>query len=158
MKNKGFFIEVAGILVGAVASRFVVKALNNAMPTAPPTIKALIPVGAGVFLAMQKNSLIKSAGFGMIGSGGVELANAIIPGIGAPEIPDVFMDGPDDMDDDTLFLNGPADQSILSEYDDEFLNGPADQSILSGPADQSILSGGPEFMSGEEQIYYSLQG
>ena len=136
-------MDVAGILVGAVASRFVVKALNKAMPTASPMIKALVPVGAGVFLATQKNSLIKSAGFGMIGSGGVELANAIIPGIGAPTVPDVFMDGPDDMDDDTDTL---------------FLNGPADQSILAGPADQSILSAAPEFMTAEEQMYYRLQG
>jgi len=141
--NKGFLMDVAGILVGAVASRFVVKALNKAMPTASPTIKALVPVGAGVFLATQKNPLIKSAGFGMIGSGGVELANAIIPGIGAPTVPDVFMDGPDDMDDDTDTL---------------FLNGPADQSILAGPADQSILSAAPEFMTAEEQMYYRLQG
>jgi hypothetical protein len=158
MKNKGFIMDVAGILVGAVASRFVVKALNKAMPETSPTIKALVPVGAGVFLAMQKNPLIKSAGYGMIGSGGVELANALVPGIGAPEIPDVFMDGPDDFEDDTLYLNGPADQSILSEYDSEYLNGPADQSILSGPADQSILSNRPEILSSEEQMYYRLQG
>ncbi len=134
-------MDVAGILVGAVASRFVVKALNKAMPETSPTIKALVPVGAGVFLAMQKNPLIKSAGYGMIGSGGVELANALVPGIGAPEIPDVFMDGPDDFEDDTLYLNGPADQSILS-----------------GPADQSILSNRPEILSSEEQMYYRLQG
>jgi hypothetical protein len=155
--NKSFIMDIAGILVGAVASRFVVKALNKAMPNQSPTIKALVPVGAGIFLAMQKNPLIKSAGLGMIGSGGVELANAIIPGIGAPEIPDVFMSAADDMDD-TLFLNGPADQSILSEFDNEFMNGPADQSILSGPADQSILSGSPDIMSAEEQMYYRLQG
>jgi hypothetical protein len=155
--NKSFIMDVAGILVGAVASRFVVKALNKAMPNQSPTIKALVPVGAGIFLAMQKNPLIKSAGLGMIGSGGVELANAIIPGIGAPEIPDVFMSAADNMDD-TLFLNGPADQSILSEFDNEFMNGPADQSILSGPADQSILSGSPDIMSAEEQMYYRLQG
>jgi len=155
--NKSFIMDVAGILVGAVASRFVVKALNKAMPNQSPTIKAMVPVGAGIFLAMQKNPLIKSAGLGMIGSGGVELANAIIPGIGAPEIPDVFMSAADDMDD-TLFLNGPADQSILSEFDNEFMNGPADQSILSGPADQSILSGSPDMMSAEEQMYYRLQG
>jgi hypothetical protein len=155
--NKSFIMDVAGILVGAVASRFVVKALNKAMPNQRPTIKAMVPVGAGIFLAMQKNPLIKSAGLGMIGSGGVELANAIIPGIGAPEIPDVFMSAADDMDD-TLFLNGPADQSILSEFDNEFMNGPADQSILSGPADQSILSGSPDMMSAEEQMYYRLQG
>jgi hypothetical protein len=93
----------------------------------------------------------------MIGSGGVELANAIIPGIGAPAIPDVFMSQADE-DDDTLFLNGPADQSILSEFDEDFVNGPADQSILSGVADQSILSGMRDVMSNEEQMYYRLQG
>ena len=154
--NKSLFMDIAGILVGAVASRFVIKALNKAMPTQSPTIKALVPVGAGVFLATQKNPLLKSAGFGMIGSGGVELANAIIPGIGAPSVPDVFMSEADD--DETLYLNGPADQSILSEYDEEYINGPADQSILSGPADQSILSEAPEVMSAEEQMYYRLQG
>jgi hypothetical protein len=140
-------MDVAGILVGAIAARFAVKAIDKALPNANPTIKAIIPVGAGVFLAMQKNPLIKNAGFGMIGSGGVALANSIIPGIGAPEIPDVFMDGVDDMDE-VLMLNGPADQSILS--------GPADQSILSGPADQSILSNMP--MGMEEQMYYRLNG
>lgn len=143
--NKTFVMDVAGILVGAIAARFAVKAIDKALPDANPTIKAIIPVGAGVFLAMQKNPLIKNAGFGMIGSGGVALANSIIPGIGAPEIPDVFMDGIDDMDE-VLMLNGPADQSILS--------GPADQSILSDPADQSILSNMPLGM--EEQMYYRL--
>lgn len=142
--NKDFVMDVAGILVGAVATRFVVKGLDKALPNANPTLKAVLPVGAGIFLAMQKNPLVKSAGLGMIGSGGVALANSIIPGIGAPEIPDVFMDGPNDMDE-ILYLNGPADQSILS--------GPADQSILSGPADQSILSG-PLTM--EEQMYYRM--
>ncbi len=133
--NKDFVMEVAGILVGAVATRFVVKGIDKALPNADATLKAVLPVGAGIFLAMQKNPLIKNAGLGMIGSGGVALANSLIPGIGAPEIPDVFMDGPDDMDE-ILYLNGPADQSILS--------GPADQSILSGP------------MTMEEQMYYRM--
>jgi hypothetical protein len=141
--NKDFVMEVAGILVGAVATRFVVKGIDKALPNADATLKAVLPVGAGIFLAMQKNPLIKNAGLGMIGSGGVALANSLIPGIGAPEIPDVFMDGPDE--DEILYLNGPADQSILS--------GPADQSILSGPADQSILSGP---MTMEEQMYYRM--
>lgn len=138
-------MDVAGILVGAIATRFVVKAIDSALPNLNSTVKGIIPVGAGIFLAMQKNPLIKNAGFGMIGTGGVSLANSIIPGIGAPQVPDVFMDGPDE--DEILFLNGPADQSILS--------GPADQSILSGPADQSILSGP---MTMEEQMYYRLNG
>lgn len=139
-------MDVAGVLIGAVAAKFVIKAIDKAMPNQTPLIKSLVPVGVGVFFAMQKNQLVKNAGFGMIGSGGVELANVIVPGIGAPSVPDVFMDGPDE--DDVLMLNGPADQSILS--------GPADQSILSGPADQSILSGSP--MGMEEQMYYRLNG
>jgi hypothetical protein len=137
-------MTIVGILVGAVATRFVVKGLDKAMPNLNPTIKGVIPVAGGVFLATQQNPLIKNAGFGMIAVGGVSLANSIIPGIGAPEIPDVFMDGPDDMDE-ILYLNGPADQSILS--------GPADQSILSSPADQSILSAP---MTMEEQMYYRM--
>lgn len=139
-------MDVAGVLIGAIAAKFVIKAIDKAMPNQTPLIKSLVPVGVGVFFAMQKNQLVKNAGFGMIGSGGVELANVIVPGIGAPSVPDVFMDGPDE--DDVLMLNGPADQSILS--------GPADQSILSGPADQSILSGSP--MGMEEQMYYRLNG
>jgi hypothetical protein len=142
--NKDFGMTIVGILVGAVATRFVVKGLDKAMPNLNPTIKGVIPVAGGVFLATQQNPLIKNAGFGMIAVGGVSLANSIIPGIGAPEIPDVFMDGPDDMDE-ILYLNGPADQSILS--------GPADQSILSSPADQSILSAP---MTMEEQMYYRM--
>lgn len=142
--NKDFGMTIVGILVGAVATRFVVKGLDKAMPNLNPTIKGVIPVAGGVFLATQQNPLIKNAGYGMIAVGGVSLANSIIPGIGAPEIPDVFMDGPDDMDE-ILYLNGPADQSILS--------GPADQSILSSPADQSILSGP---MTMEEQMYYRM--
>ena len=130
--NKDFGMSIVGILVGAVATRFVVKGLDKAMPNLNPTIKGVIPVAGGVFLATQQNPLIKNAGFGMIAVGGVSLANSIIPGIGAPTVPDVFMDGPDDMDDDTLFLNGPADQSILSAA--------------------------PEVMTAEEQMYYRLNG
>lgn len=140
--NKSLIMDVGGILIGAVGSRYIIKAVEKFAPDLSPTIKAIIPVGLGVFMATRKNPILKNAGFGMIGSGGVELANAIVPGIGAPEIPDVFMDGPDDL---PLEINGPADQSILS--------GPADQSILSGPADQSILSAPPSI---EEQMYYRL--
>jgi len=135
-------MDVGGILIGAVGSRYVIKALDKYIPNINPTLKAIIPVGVGVLLATRKNPILKNAGFGMIGSGGVELANAIVPGIGAPEIPDVFMDGPGE---NMLMITGPADQSIMS--------GPADQSIMSGPADQSIMSAPPTM---EEQMYYRL--
>ena len=111
-KNKALLTSVAGILAGAIASKFANKAITKFLPNANPTVRAIIPVGLGVVLAMNKNEMLKNAGFGMIGAGGVDLATAIVPNIGAPEIPDVFMDGIDD--DEVLMLSGPADQSILS--------------------------------------------
>ena len=141
MNKKGLLMDVAGILAGAIAAKLANKAAAKFLPNANPTVRALVPVAAGVVLAMQKNTLVKNAGFGMIGAGGVDLAGALIPGIGAPDVPAVFDT------DEPLLLNGPADQSILS--------GPADQSILSGPADQSILSGP---MTMEEQMYYRMAG
>lgn len=116
--------EVLGVIAGAVAANLVSKAVDKAMPTGSPVVKALIPVAAGVFLATQKNALVKGAGFGMVAKGGSSLVDAFLPNMGA--IDDVFsMTGDDD------FMNG----------DEDFLSLPADQSILSLPADQSILSG-----------------
>ena len=114
--------EVLGVIAGAVAANLVSKAVNKAMPTGSATIKALIPVGVGVFLATQKNALVKGAGFGMVAKGGGDLVDALIPSVGA--VDDLFMSGDDDM------LGLPADQSILSL--------PADQSILSGMDDDGI--------------------
>ena len=109
--------EVLGVIAGAVAANLVAKAVDKAMPTGSPVIKALIPVAAGVFLATQKNALVKGAGFGMVAKGGSSLVDAFLPNMGA--IDDIFS------------MTG----------DDDFLSLPADQSILSLPADQSILSG-----------------
>lgn len=143
--KKGFMMEILGIIAGAVSVRFVDQAVNKFAPDLDPKIKALIPVAAGGFLAMQKSSLVKSAGLGMVGAGAVNLAKELVPSLGAADIPDVF-------------LEGPADMSILSGEDDDvlLLNGPADQSILSGPADQSILSGAPVILGSEESMYYRL--
>jgi hypothetical protein len=109
--------EVLGVIAGAVAANLVAKAVDKAMPTGSPVVKALIPVAAGVFLATQKNALVKGAGFGMVAKGGSSLVDAFLPNMGA--IDDIFT------------MTG----------DDDFLSLPADQSILSLPADQSILSG-----------------
>jgi hypothetical protein len=102
--------EAAGIIAGSLAAGFVSKLINDKLPNVPSIVRALIPVGAGLFLAGQKNAIAKNAGLGMIAAGGTSLAKAFIPGIGA---------GVDD-----LFLSEPADMSILSL--------PADQSILAG--------------------------
>ena len=118
--------EVLGVIAGAVAANLVAKAVDKAMPTGSPVIKALIPVAAGVFLATQKNALVKGAGFGMVAKGGSSLVDAFLPNMGA--IDDIFS------------MTG----------DDDFLSLPADQSILSLPADQSILSGN-DMMDGMDE-------
>lgn len=110
--------EVLGVIAGAVAASLVSKAVEKAMPTGSPMVKALIPVAAGVFLATQKNALVKGAGLGMVAKGSSALVGALIPTSGIAQMDDIFMNG-----------------------DDDYLSLPADQSILSLPADQSILSG-----------------
>lgn len=128
--------EVLGVIAGAVAANLVSKAVDKAMPTGSPIVKALIPVAAGVFLATQKNALVKGAGFGMVAKGGSSLVDAFLPAsMGA--IDDIFMNGDDD------FLSLPADQSILSL--------PADQSILSGMDEDGIMQDEMSILSGMEE-------
>lgn len=123
MSSKLPIQEALGVVAGAIAAALATKAISAAMPTLSPAVKALIPVGLGVFLAGMKSPIIKGAGFGMIAKGGSNLVEAFAP---------------------AGFLGG--DEFALSgEYD--YLNAPADQSILSGPADQSILS--EYYMNGE---------
>jgi len=119
--------EVLGVVAGAVAAGFVSKLVNDKMPNTPGYIKALIPIGAGIFLTGNKNAIIKGAGFGMVAKGGAELAGTLIPGIG---------------NIDEVFLSAPADQSILSL--------PADMSVLSG--DDDFMNGDDEFMNGDDEF------
>lgn len=119
--------EVLGVVAGAVAAGFVSKLVNDKLPNVPGVVKSLIPVGVGVFLAGNKNTIIKGAGFGMVAKGGADLASTLIPGIG---------------NIDEVFLSAPADQSILSL--------PADMSVLSGEED--FMNGEEEFMNGEEEF------
>ena len=106
--------EVLGVVAGSVAAGFVTKIINDKLPNLNDAIKALIPIGAGVILAGNKNAIIKGAGFGMVAKGGADLAKSLLPN---------NIGGVDD-----IFLSSPADQSILSS--------PADQSILSGHYDE----------------------
>jgi hypothetical protein len=128
--------EVLGVIAGAVAANLVTKAVDKAMPTGSPVVKSLIPVAAGVFLATQKNPLVKGAGFGMVAKGGSALVDAFLPNA-VGQIDDLFMNG----DDDILGL--PADQSILSL--------PADQSILSGMNEDGILEDEMSILSAMEE-------
>ena len=118
MKGKLPVNQILGVVAGSVAAGLVGKAVTKFLPTSSETVKALVPIAAGVFLAMQKNEILKGAGLGMVAAGGTNLVEAFVPGIKG-------------MDTDELFL-GEAD---------DFMGLPADQSILSLPADQSILSG-----------------
>ena len=115
MKGKLPTNEILGIIAGSVAAGFAAKAVNQFLPTVPAPVKNIIPVGLGIFLAMQKNPLVKGAGFGMIAKGSASIVEAF--GLGQPNVDELF----------------------LSEVDD-FMSAPADQSILSAPMDQSILS------------------
>jgi hypothetical protein len=128
--------EVLGVIAGAVAANLVTKAVDKAMPTGSPVIKSLIPVAAGVFLATQKNPLVKGAGFGMVAKGGSALVDAFLPNA-VGQIDDLFMNGDDDM------LGLPADQSILSL--------PADQSILSGMDEDGIMEDEMSILSAMEE-------
>jgi len=131
--------EVLGVVAGAVAAGFVSKLVNDKMPNTPGYIKALIPIGAGIFLTCNKNAIIKGAGFGMVAKGGAELASTLIPGIGNV---------------DEIFLSAPADQSILSL--------PADMSVLSGNddfinGDDDFINGDEEFMNGDEDFMGQME-
>jgi hypothetical protein len=133
--------EVLGVVAGAVAAGFVSKLVNDKMPNTPGYIKALIPIGAGIFLTGNKNAIIKGAGFGMVAKGGAELAGTLIPGIG--NIDEVFLSAPADQS----ILSLPADMSVLSG-DDEFMNG--DDEFMNG--DDEFMNGDDEFMSQMEEV------
>lgn len=118
--------EALGVVAGSIAAGLVSKAINTALPTAPAYLKALIPVGAGIFLAGMKSPIVKGAGFGMIAKGGSALVEAFLPNA----------------------LGAVDDFFVAGEYD--YLNAPADQSVLSGPADQSVLS--EYYVNGDDGI------
>jgi hypothetical protein len=149
--------QVLGVVAGSVAAGFVGKLVTKFMPTASETVKALVPLAAGVFLAMQKNEIVKGAGFGMVAAGGSALVDAFMPA-GVSGVDDYFMNGDDEgMYGDEDFMNGnddfvslPADQSILSA--------PADQSILSGYGDESGMYGDDDVMNGEEEFMNAYDG
>jgi len=122
-KEKFPTTQILGVVAGSVAAGVVEKLVSKFLPTASPTVKALVPVAAGVFLAMQKNAIVKGAGFGMVAAGGSALVNAFMPA-GVTGVDEFFV----------------SEMDEINAYDD-YLNAPADQSILSAPADQSILSG-----------------
>ena len=140
--SKGKFptTQILGVVAGSVAAGMVEKLVSKFLPTASATVKSLVPIAAGVFLAMQKNEIVKGAGFGMVAMGGSKLADAFMP----------------------ARVSGVDDYFMSELYDEDYMSLPADQSILSAPADQSILSGyGDESgdgMYGEEEYMNAYDG
>jgi hypothetical protein len=130
--------EVLGVVAGAVAAGFVSKLINDKLPNTPGFVKSLIPIGVGVFMAGNKNAIVKGAGFGMVAKGGADLATTLIPGIGEAE--DIFMSSPADQS----ILSLPADQSVLSGEDYEFVGEDEDDDFI-GQDDDA-------FMNGEEEV------
>ena len=117
IKGKFPTTQILGVVAGSVAAGMVGKLVLKYMPTASATVQALVPVAAGVFLAMQKNEIVKGAGFGMVAAGGSALVDAFMPET-VGNVDDYFLSEFDD------YLNAPADQSILSAYnDDDYMNG-----------------------------------
>lgn len=126
-------MEIAGVLAGAITAGIVKNLVSKQFANMNNTVKSAIPLGVGVVLAMQKNSLVKNAGVGMIAKGGFDIVKGFAPNL----------------------IEGPADDSVDALFY-EGVNLPADQSILSLPADQSILAGLDEDMIGEdEEIFLS---
>jgi hypothetical protein len=117
--------EALGIIGGAIGAKVVTSLVKKQFPTLPPIVSGLVPVAGGVLLAGQKNAILRGAGYGMIGAGGAALAEAFIPGIGAP-------------DDNVLFLGEPDDD------DDGGVSYPASMSVLGEPASMSVLAGSEE--------------
>jgi hypothetical protein len=142
-KEKFPTTQILGVVAGSVAAGMVEKLVSKFLPTASPTVKALVPVAAGVFLAMQKNAIVKGAGFGMVAAGGSALVNAFMPAAGVTGVDDYFVSEMDEINAFDDYMGAPADQSILSA--------PADQSILSGYADETI-NGYDGEMNGEEMM------
>jgi hypothetical protein len=59
--TKGKFptTQILGVVAGSVAAGFVEKLATKYMPNSSGTVKALVPIAAGIFLAMQKNEIVK---------------------------------------------------------------------------------------------------
>jgi len=133
--------EVLGVVAGAVAAGFVTKLVNDNLPDVNKNIKALIPIGAGIFLSGNKNTMLKGVGFGMVAKGGADLASSLIPGIG--NVDEIFLSAPADQS----ILSLPADMSVLSG-DDDFMNG--DEDFMNG--DEDFMNGDEDFMGQNEEV------
>lgn len=112
-KSPDLLMTMLGVVAGSVGGEISMRLADKFAPNLNPFIKAAIPMGAGYFLAIQKNSFVKGAGMGMVGKGTTTLVAAFLPA-GMNGIEDLFINAPAGQD----ILSLPAGQSILSEVND----------------------------------------
>jgi hypothetical protein len=157
-KSKLPINEALGVVAGAVAAGFVTKLVNDKLTMIPAPVRAVIPVGLGIFLAGNKKTIIKGIGFGMIAKGGSDLAKALLPGtIGALD-QDIFVSGPADLS----VLSGPASLDVLSGADDvQFISEDmisedmiSEDMISEDMISEDMIS--EDFISGDEAVIFGL--
>lgn len=129
----------AGVAVGALAARLIASKFLSTMDT---KIQSAIQVGAGVFLSMQKNPLVKGAGLGMLGAGVISAGQSFNLISGIPGRPSYLQNEPADImrnisgGDNLNYLGNP-------EQSPEF-------SVIGNPYGQdqfSVISGVDNFVS-----------
>jgi hypothetical protein len=118
--GKGFFMDAAGLVVGAAAAR-VLTSSGKILPNLDPKIKSAGVIAIGAFFPkLLKGSFGKSIGDGMVAAGGLGLLQAtnVLGAIDqAMEIPVSVMAG-----DDLSVISGYSQDnlSVIAGMDEEY--------------------------------------
>jgi hypothetical protein len=118
--GKGFFMDAAGLVVGAAAAR-VLTSSGKILPNLDPKIKSAGVIAIGAFFPkLLKGSFGKSIGDGMVAAGGLGLLQAtnVLGAIDqAMEIPVSVMAG-----DDISVISGYSQDnlSVIAGMDEEY--------------------------------------
>jgi len=118
--GKGFFMDAAGLVVGAAAAR-VLTSSGKILPNLDPKLKSAGVIAIGAFFPkLLKGSFGKSIGDGMVAAGGLGLLQAtnVLGAIDqAMEIPVSVMAG-----DDLSVISGYSQDnlSVIAGMDEEY--------------------------------------
>ena len=118
--GKGFFMDAAGLVVGAAAAR-VLTSSGKILPNLDPKIKSAGVIAIGAFFPkLLKGSFGKSIGDGMVAAGGLGLLQAtnVLGAMDeAMQIPVSVMAG-----DDLSVISGYSQDnlSVIAGMDDEY--------------------------------------
>lgn len=98
----------AGLVAGSILANLLVNKLPASVSN--PKLRAAVPLVAGVLLSMQKNDMVKFAGYGMIANGGSKLLGSVVPQLaGVTGVGDEMFGFGDEM------LNGFGDEMISDD-------------------------------------------